>query len=209
MELVVATRNRKKVEEIRRILEGLDVRLLTLDDFPDCPEVEETERSFEGNASKKAREVSAHTGKASVADDSGLEVDALGGEPGVMSARYAGEGASDRDNLDKLLRELRHVPDAERTGRFVCVIALARPDGTMVTFHGKVEGTIGAEPHGESGFGYDPVFCPEGNERTFAEMSGKEKDALSHRGEALRKMRGYLDSTLKERGQRPRLETGD
>jgi XTP/dITP diphosphohydrolase len=195
MELVVATRNRKKIEEIRRILEGLDVALLTLEDFPGCPEVEETERSFEGNAKKKACEVAAHTGRAAIADDSGLEVNALGGAPGVMSARYAGEGAADRENLEKLLREMEPVKESERRGRFVCVIALALPEGTVEAFHGTVEGSIGREPRGESGFGYDPVFRPEGHERTFAEMSADEKDALSHRGRALGKLREYLAAT--------------
>lgn len=192
MELVVATRNRKKVEEIRRILEGLHVELLTLEDFPGCPDVEETEGTFEGNALKKAREVAACSGKAALADDSGLEVDALGGAPGVYSARYAGAESSDRENVGKLLVELGDLPEDERRGRFVCVIALAYPDGRTETFSGSVEGSIGRESAGQWGFGYDPVFYPEGHGRTFAQMSAAEKDSMSHRGRALRKLREFI-----------------
>jgi len=194
MNLVIATRNKKKVEEIRRILDGLDVNLYSLDDFPGCPEVEETEETFEGNAALKARAVAEYTGRAALADDSGLEVFALHGEPGVRSARYAGEGASDSDNLHKLLKELFAEPDYRRGARFVCVIALATPEGELTTFEGMVEGTIGEKPVGESGFGYDPVFYPEGHDRTFAEMGPAEKDSMSHRGRALQKLREYLES---------------
>lgn len=192
MEIVVATRNRKKLEEIRRILEGLPVKLFTVEDFPGCPEVEESEDTFEGNALKKAQAVAAFTGRTAIADDSGLEVYALNGAPGVYSARYAGEKASDRENLEKLLREMSSVPDDQRGARFVCVIALAFPDGTVKTFHGHVEGRIGRTPLGSSGFGYDPVFYPEGHERTFAQMSSEEKDSMSHRGRAIEKLREYL-----------------
>jgi XTP/dITP diphosphohydrolase len=194
MELVVATRNRKKLREIKRILEGLDVELFTMDEFPVCPEVQETEKTFEGNAVKKAVAVSSCTGRAAIADDSGLEVDALGGAPGVYSARYAGEGVADRDNFEKLISELDSVPDEKRGARFVCVIALARPDAPVETFSGKVEGRIGRTPAGSSGFGYDPVFYPEGRRRTFAQMPPTEKDAMSHRGRALEKLRDYLAS---------------
>ncbi|MCL5022142.1 MAG: XTP/dITP diphosphatase [Nitrospirae bacterium] len=198
MELVIATRNRKKVGEIRRILEGIPVTLHTLDDFPGCPEVEEDEATFEGNAIKKARAVAGYSGKPSLADDSGLEVDALGGAPGVFSARYAGEGADDRKNLEKLLSELRDVGKEKREARFICVIALALPDGKVDTFRGSVAGRIGTEPRGESGFGYDPVFYPEGHERTFAEMSADEKDALSHRAIALRELRRYFATLMND-----------
>lgn len=192
MQLVIATRNRKKIEEISRILEGMDVTLLSLDDFPGCPEAEETEDTFAGNAALKARAVAGFTGRAALADDSGLEVYALGGEPGVRSARYAGDEATDRDNVAKLLSELADTPDQMREARFVCVIALALPDGTMETFEGAVEGTIGWKPLGEWGFGYDPVFYPKGHDRTFAQMSPEEKDSMSHRGRALEKLREYL-----------------
>lgn len=194
MELVVATRNRKKIEEIGRILRGLPVTLLSLDDFPGCPEVEESENSFEGNALKKARETAAFAGKAAIADDSGLEVGALGGEPGVFSARYAGADASDADNVDKLIREMRSVE--RRDARFVCVIALAFPDGKTAVFEGIVEGSIGRHPEGTRGFGYDPVFYPLGCDRTFAEMTPAEKDSMSHRGKALERLRKYLEETV-------------
>ncbi|HXX81472.1 MAG TPA: XTP/dITP diphosphatase [Thermodesulfovibrionales bacterium] len=194
--LVTATRNRKKVEEIRRILEGVAVELLSLDDFPCCPEVAEDADTFKGNAVKKARAVANFTGKPSVADDSGLEVDVLKGAPGVLSARYAGSGADDKKNLEKLLAELRGTEESGRGARFVCVIALAFPNGRVETFHGVSEGRIGAEPRGFNGFGYDPVFYPRGHHTTFAEMSADEKDALSHRGIALRKLRAYLSSVM-------------
>ena len=194
--LVIATRNRKKVEEIRRILEGVGVELLSLDDFPGCPEVAEDADTFEGNAVKKAREVAHFTGKPSVADDSGLEVYALGGAPGVISARYAGTGADDKKNLEKLLDELENIEQDRRGAQFVCVIALAFPDGRVEAFHGVAEGRIGTEPRGSNGFGYDPVFYPRDHHVTFAEMSADEKDALSHRGIALRKLRAYLSSEM-------------
>jgi XTP/dITP diphosphohydrolase len=192
MNLVIATRNEKKIEEIRRILEGLDVTLYSLDDFPGCPEVEETEDTFAGNAALKARAVAEYTGRAALADDSGLEVFALHGEPGVRSARYAGDNATDADNVHKLLSELSDTGDYMREGRFVCVVALALPDGDLKTFQGKVNGKIGKKPFGKSGFGYDPIFYPEGYDRTFAQMSPAEKDSMSHRGRALEKLREYL-----------------
>jgi XTP/dITP diphosphohydrolase len=197
MEMVVATRNRKKLDEIRRILEGIDVGLHMLDEYPDCPEVEETGRTFEENAVKKAREVASHTGRTALADDSGLEVDALAGAPGVYSARFAaldgtGGEVSDKTNTDRVLSKLGRIPDTERGARFVCVIALARPGGDVRTFEGTVEGRIGRTPVGESGFGYDPVFYPEGHGRTFAQMKPEEKDGMSHRGKALRMLRQYL-----------------
>lgn len=192
MEIVIATRNPKKIEEIRRMLAGSALSILTLGDFPDCPEVEEDGESFEANALKKAVAVSRYTGKAALADDSGLEVDALAGAPGVHSARYAGEGADDRKNLEKLLDDLRPIVPERRTARYVCCIALAFPDGRTETAFGYVEGRIGTEPRGSNGFGYDPVFYPEGHDRTFGEMGDDEKDRISHRGRALRELARYL-----------------
>lgn len=192
LELVIATRNRKKLEEIRRILNGLDVLLYTLDDFPGCPETEEDADTFEGNAVKKARAVAEYTRKTAFADDSGLEVYALGGAPGVYSARYAGEETNDKKNLDKVLKEMENVEEGMRGARFVCVISFAFPDGKVSVFEGYVEGSIGREPKGFNGFGYDPVFYPKGYDRTFAEMSADEKDKLSHRGMALKKFREYI-----------------
>jgi XTP/dITP diphosphohydrolase len=193
-ELVIATGNKKKIEEIKRILQGVPVLLLTLEDFPGCPEIEEDADTFEGNAVKKALAVARYAGKPAIADDSGLEVYALNGAPGVWSARYAGADADDRKNLEKVLSELRDVDKEKRGARFVCCVALAFPDGKVETFDGFVEGRIGTEPRGVSGFGYDPVFYPKGHDSTFAEMDADEKDALSHRGAALRNLRAYLSS---------------
>ncbi len=191
--IVLATRNKKKLVELTRVLAGADVKLLGLDSFPETPEVEETGLTFEENAILKATQVARSTGHYALADDSGLEVDALGGEPGVRSARYSGPDANDRKNLEKLLLEMKSVPAGKRTARFRAVIALAAPDGRVInTFSGKVEGTIGFSPAGETGFGYDPVFYPLDHDRTFAQMAAREKDALSHRAKALEKLKTYL-----------------
>lgn len=194
MEIVLATRNKKKIEEIRRITADLLVTILSLDNFPGCPETVEDKETFEGNAIKKAVEVCTCTGKPSLADDSGLEVDALGGAPGVYSARYAGGsgGGNDVRNYEKLLHELKNVPEEQRGARFVCCMALAFPDGKVKTFFGYAKGRINLEPKGITGFGYDPVFLPQGFDKTFAEMTGKEKDNLSHRGKALEKLAEFL-----------------
>jgi XTP/dITP diphosphohydrolase len=196
MEIVLATRNKKKIDEIKRIALDLPIAILSLDDYPNCPEVVEDKDTFEGNAVKKAVEVCGCTGKPALADDSGLEVDALGGAPGVYSARYASGtvGGNDVKNYEKLLFELKNVSDKKRGAQFVCCMALAFPDGTVKTFFGYAKGRIGREPRGKTGFGYDPVFIPEGHERTFAEMSGEEKDHLSHRGKALEKIAYFLHS---------------
>jgi XTP/dITP diphosphohydrolase len=193
MEIVLATRNRKKVEEFGRILAGTGIRLRTLDDFPDCPDVAEDSDTFSGNAVKKAVAVATYTGRPAVSDDSGLEVFALGGAPGVISARYAGEPSSDAANIAKLLAEMEMVPEEKRAARFVCCIALAVPGTEVVTFAGFAEGTIGREARGNMGFGYDPVFYPLGHDRTFAEMAPGGKDALSHRSLALDKFREYFN----------------
>lgn len=193
MELVLATRNRKKAEELARMLKGAEVSVLTLNDFPDCPEVEEDRDTFEGNAVKKALAVAGHTNRTAVADDSGLEVYALGNAPGIRSARYAGENADDEANIQKLLLDMDNLPDDKRGGRFVCCIALAFSDGRVVTFQGFVEGTIGREKSGIMGFGYDPVFYPLNSELTFADMTPEEKDTISHRQEALSKLKSYIE----------------
>jgi XTP/dITP diphosphohydrolase len=196
MEIVLATRNKKKIEEIRRITAGLPITILSLDDFSGCPETIEDRDTFEGNAVKKAVEVCRFTGRPALADDSGLEVDVLGGAPGVYSARYSGGtgGGNDVRNYEKLLAELDNIPDEKRSARFVCCMALAFPDGSVKTFPGFSEGMISREPRGKSGFGYDPVFIPKGYKMTFAEKSGEEKDKLSHRGKALEKLSDFLRS---------------
>jgi XTP/dITP diphosphohydrolase len=194
VEIVLATRNKKKIEEIRRIIADLPITLLTLDDFPGCPETTEDRATFEGNAVKKAEEVCRYAGKPALADDSGLETDFLDGAPGVYSARYAGGVGSGDDarNYLKLLDELRDVPEEKRGARFVCCIALTFPDGTTRTFFGYVEGAVSRAPRGETGFGYDPVFVPKGRKSTFAEMSPDEKNRISHRGKALDKLAEFL-----------------
>ncbi len=192
MEIVIASRNKKKIEELKRILEGLNTKLLSMDDFPELEEVVEDGETFDANALKKARYVCNKTGLPSLADDSGLEVDALGGKPGVRSARFARENATDEDNIKKLLEELNGVPENLRSARFVCCIALVLPNGEEHLFWGFVKGKITNQPRGEKGFGYDPVFIPEGYEKTFAEMESCEKDSISHRKEALDKLKKFL-----------------
>jgi XTP/dITP diphosphohydrolase len=192
MEIVLATRNRKKIEEIRRMTADVPVTIFSLADYPHCPETVEDRATFEGNATKKAVEVCQCTGKIALADDSGLEVDALKGAPGVYSARYAGTDANDIRNNEKVLAELKAVPTDKRTARFVCCMALAFPDGSVKTFFGFVQGRITLESKGKTGFGYDPVFLPDGFDRTFAEMAGPEKDKLSHRGKAIEKFVNFL-----------------
>lgn len=192
MKIVLASRNEKKLEELKRILKDLEIEILSLKDFPSLQEVIEDGLTFEENALKKARYVSMMTGLPVLADDSGLEVEALGGAPGVFSARYAGENATDEENIDKLLSALRNVPFSERKARFVCCIALVYPNGEEYIFKGEIKGFISETPRGHQGFGYDPIFQPEGHNRTFAEMSQQEKDAISHRSKALKKFKDFL-----------------
>ena len=186
MKVVLATRNRGKVVELRRILDAAGIpgiELLTADEV-DAPEVEETGQTFVDNALLKATATAAATGLPCLADDSGLEVDALGGEPGVRSARYAGRHGDDDANLQLVLERMAGV--TQRGARFVCAAALAAPDGRTWTALGTVEGELIEAPRGENGFGYDPIFAPAGEQRTTAEMTPAEKDAISHRGKAFR-----------------------
>ena len=191
-EIVIATRNRKKVEEISRMLVGSGIKLMGLLDAGQCERVVEDAPDFKGNALKKARETAFSTGRTALADDSGLEVDALGGSPGVHSARFAGPDATDRDNNDRLLKALDGIPIGGRGARFVCVMALVTPDGEERTFEGSVDGIIALRQEGEGGFGYDPLFIPVGYKRSFARMSAEEKDSISHRGRALRAFAAYI-----------------
>ena len=191
--LVLATRNRKKLAELDRILRaaGVDVDLLTLDDAH-VPEVVESGATFTENATLKAVATAEATGLLAVADDSGLVVDALGGMPGVLSARWSGREADDVSNLRLVLEQTADVPDSRRGAAFVCVAALARPDGSVETVTGTVTGRLTREPRGLGGFGYDPIFVPDGDTRTTAEMSAAEKDAISHRGRAFRGIAALL-----------------
>ncbi len=186
--IVLATRNAGKLIELDRILlaSAVRVRLLTLGQFPDAPDVAETGATFAENAMLKARAVAEFTGLAAVADDSGICVDALNGMPGVLSARWAGRHGNDAANLRLLLDQVADVPDGRRGAHFACAAALALPAGEVAVSEGKVTGRIIREPRGTGGFGYDPIFLPEGETRTTAEMSAHEKDAISHRGRAFR-----------------------
>jgi XTP/dITP diphosphohydrolase len=189
--VVLATTNQGKVAELRRILDGLDVDLVDAR-AAGLAAVDETGATFLDNARLKARAAAEATGLPAVADDSGLVVDALGGEPGVRSARYAGADQDDAANLALLLRRLAGI--ADRRARFVCAAVLAAPDGREWTADGTLEGTIAPAPRGAGGFGYDPVFVPEGGDRTAAELTPAEKDAVSHRGRAFRSLRpAFID----------------
>jgi len=196
--LLVATRNRGKVVELQRLLADLPgVELVGLDAFEDVPDVVEDADGFEGNAVKKACEYAKATGLPTLADDSGLVVDALDGAPGIHSARYAGTHGDDAANNAKVLRELEGIPHDERTGRFVCALAFADARGELVRVeHGAIEGHILTEERGDGGFGYDPMFLPVGETRTTAEMPADEKNAISHRAVASKKMCDFLRAHL-------------
>jgi XTP/dITP diphosphohydrolase len=183
--LVLATFNPHKAEEIRAILPALALELRTLAEFPGAFPAEEDGATLEENARKKALSASRHTGCWALADDTGLEVDALGGAPGVRSARYAGDGASYAENNARLLAALSGVPYSGRTARFACVTALSAPGGETFVSRGVLEGRIVEAPRGGSGFGYDPLFEPLGSALTLAETSGAQKNSLSHRARAL------------------------
>lgn len=185
---VLATRNAHKVRELREILAaaGTPVELVGLDAYPDAPDVAETGLTFAENALLKAHAIAEHTGAAAIADDSGIAVDALNGMPGVFSARWAGGHGDDAANLDLLLAQVSDVPDDRRGAAFVCAAALALPGGAEHIAEGKLPGHIIRAPRGTNGFGYDPVFVPEGRTETTAEMAPDEKNAISHRARAFR-----------------------
>ena len=188
MKFVLATRNSHKAAELKRILEELDLdcELLTVADFPGAPEVEETESTFEGNALLKARALAKFTGLAAIADDSGLCVDALDGNPGVLSARWSGASENvDQANFDLVLEQVKDVPAKNRGAKFVCAAVAVFPDGQELVAIGEMFGHLLNAPTGENGFGYDPIFVPQGFKVSTAQMSSAEKDAISHRGKAL------------------------
>jgi XTP/dITP diphosphohydrolase len=196
---VLATNNAKKLAELRRIVsaEAPDIDVLGLADVAHYPEPAETERSFEGNALLKARACVAATGFPALADDSGLAVDVLNEMPGVRSARWAGPGSSDEENNALLLRQLADVPAAERTARFVCAMALVLPDGTEHVRLGHMRGRLAVRPTGHHGFGYDPLFVAEGKTVTNGELEPSAKDAISHRGRAVRAILPVLVAELR------------
>ncbi|AKH82615.1 nucleoside-triphosphate diphosphatase [Streptomyces sp. CNQ-509] len=197
--LVLATRNAGKITELRAILgeAGVDAELLGAADFPDVPDVPETGVTFAGNALLKAHALARATGLPAVADDSGLCVDVLGGAPGIFSARWAGRHGDDAANLALLLAQLSDVGPGHRAAHFACAAALALPDGTERVAEGKLEGTLRYEPAGTGGFGYDPVLQPLGEDRTCAELTPEEKNAISHRGKAFRALAPAVRELLK------------
>jgi XTP/dITP diphosphohydrolase len=196
IEIVVATRNPGKFKEIEAILAVDSARFLSLKDFPGIPEIIEDGNTFAENALKKARTVARLTGRIAVADDSGLTVDALQGRPGIYSSRYAGENASDEDRCRKLLKEMESIPEGKRGGAFVCAAAVASPRGNADVVEAKWQGMITFAPRGANGFGYDPIFyIPEMNQ-TVAELAPAEKNKISHRAQALEKLKNALSKFL-------------
>ncbi len=192
--LVIATRNPGKTSEIRDLLEGFPIEIKNLDDFGPIPEVEEDGETFDDNAYKKASFAANVLGIPALADDSGLVVEALDGAPGVYSARYAGENATDEQRVSKLLNELKNA--ANRKAAFECVISIAVPGGPALTYEGRCEGVIAEHPAGENGFGYDPVFYYPPLKKTFAQLTRAEKSRISHRGRALAEIRNEFDKVL-------------
>lgn len=204
--IILATNNKKKVEEIRAILDGLPVELHTTLEFPDLPEVVEDKETFKENALKKAKETHAATGMNALADDSGLEVDALDGRPGVYSARYAGDGHPYEENNKKVLNELKHLPDDRRSARFHCVLAYVGRDRSgnyfEKFFDGVCEGRINHHPVGQFGFGYDPIFFIPEFGKTMAELEPGIKNGISHRARALEKFKEYLRASNQAAGEK-------
>jgi len=193
--IVLATNNPKKRRELERILAGLDVQLVPMGELG-LPSPVEDGDTFEANALIKARAAASATGLAALADDSGLEVDALGGEPGVVSSRWAGSDGDDAANNAKLVRLLADVPEGERSARFVAVAALVTPDGQAHTVRGVMEGQVRDHPSGDGGFGYDPYFVADGKDVSNAELTPEQKDAISHRGAAFRAIRPHVEALL-------------
>jgi XTP/dITP diphosphohydrolase len=192
VKVLLATRNAGKLAELRRMLADGPVEVVGLADVPDFPDAPETGATFAENALAKARDAANATGLPSVADDSGLAVDALNGMPGVLSARWSGRHGDDVANLQLLLGQLADVPDERMGASFVCAAALVVPGGLETVVHGEWTGRIVREPRGSGGFGYDPIFVPDGEQRTSAELNPEEKDAASHRGRAMRALLPHL-----------------
>ena len=202
-QLLLATRNKGKIEEFRRILDAIapgQIELLGLDKFPDLHDVVEDGKTFQENALKKAREMSLATGLPAIADDSGLCVDFLNGDPGIYSARWAGSHGNDSANTEKILEQLKDVPDNQRGAHFTCVAALYLPDGRSHCEEAQFKGSILRAPVGEHGFGYDPIFQPDGYAISSAQMSAEEKDSISHRGKSLRAIAPHVITLLNSLG---------
>ena len=194
--ILLATRNKAKVKEYSRLLRGIPYEIFSLEEIGIAQDVEESGQTFEENALIKAKTYAKQSGILAIADDSGLEVDALDGAPGVRSARYASEGATDNERIDYLLKKMRDIPAERRTARFRCVIAVATPDGKVKLCEGKCDGIMTFEPKGENGFGYDPIFYLPNRKVTMAELSMEEKNKISHRGKALSKAKDLLIKLL-------------
>ncbi|MBN1364552.1 MAG: XTP/dITP diphosphatase [Syntrophaceae bacterium] len=197
MKIVFASSNEGKVKEIREMLEGIEIELFSLKNYKDVPEIVEDGKTFQENALKKAKIISGFTGEVVLADDSGLQVDELGGEPGIYSSRYAGEKATDDDNINLLLARLKNIPQSKRTASFCCALVLYRTDGSYDCFESKWQGLIIDERRGDNGFGYDPVFfVPELN-KTAAQLPPEIKNRISHRGQAFAQLKKSLRERLK------------
>ena len=190
-DLIIATRNKKKLVEIKELLADLDFNVLSISDFSDIPEIEEDMDTFEGNASKKAIQIAQITGKLTLADDSGLEIDFLNGRPGIHSARFAGENATDEDRNRKVLGLMEGISQDHRTARFKCAIAIVENELVEIVT-GVCEGEIATEPRGNQGFGYDPIFIVPSYGKTFAELGAEIKNQISHRAIALKKVKEVL-----------------
>ena len=197
-QIIIATKNKGKAKDFEALFGPLGYKVLTLHDVAEEMDVEETGSTFEENALLKATALADHLQTMVISDDSGLEVDALDGRPGIYSARYAGEEKSDEANIDKVLEELKDVEEADRTARFVCAIAVASPTMEPVTVRGTCEGVIARERKGSNGFGYDPIFFVPSENKMMAELSAEEKGAISHRGNALKKLSSKLTDFIKE-----------
>jgi XTP/dITP diphosphohydrolase len=196
--VIIATKNEGKAREFESLFAQKGYEVKTLLDFPDSPDVEETGTTFEENAILKAEAISKEYHQVVISDDSGLIVDALDGRPGVYSARYAGEDKNDEANTNKVLRELEGVPEANRTARFYCALAVASPNQETIIVSGTIEGYITEQPIGENGFGYDPIFYVKELGKTTAELTKEEKNKMSHRAKALKALEGKLDAFLKQ-----------
>ncbi len=198
-QIVLATRNHHKKQELVALLQDVSVPIRTLDDFPGAPDVVEDGDTCEANAMKKAVEIARYTGLPAVADDTGLEVDALDGRPGAFAARYAGEHASYEDNCRKLLQELRGIPATKRSARFVTVAAIAFPAGETASVRGVLEGSIAEEAAGSHGFGYDPIFIVPEYQQTLAQLPPEVKNSISHRARAFSEVKRLLTQMMAER----------
>lgn len=198
MEIVIASKNRGKIEEIEKILSDLEIKFLSLNNYPHLPTIIEDGNTFEENAIKKAKIISKLTGKITLSDDSGLEVDYLDGAPGVKSAQFGGDKLTDIERNHKLLELLKEVPLSQRGAKFKCVIAIAFPDGEVKTVCGECKGVINLKPEGNQGFGYDPIFIPDGYDKTFGELGREIKNKISHRAIALLKAKEILSEIIQK-----------